>query len=176
MLKTKREMELNVNSNMNIRIMEKGGIKVKSLLVDKYPFKPQKCLISNCPFCNEGKVLKICESNKMHCSTHNFGYSISCSECPVTYEGESHRRAAIRAKEHNRALEKGDLNSPLVKHMLQNHPQGATLKFKIVSKFSDAFTRQSEESVRIQNSAPACMNSKAEFNAPPITRISVETT
>ena len=172
----KREMELNLNSNMNIKIIEKGGIKVKSLLVDKNPFKTSKCLISNCPFCNEDKILKICDSNKMSCSTHNFGYSISCSECPVTYEGESHRKAAIRAREHNRDLENNNLSSPLVKHMQQYHPQGTTFKFKIVSKFSDALTRQSEESVRIQSSAPACMNSKAEFNAPPITRISVETT
>ena len=70
-------MELNLNSNMNIKIIEKGGIKVKSLLVDKNPFKTSKCLISNCPFCDEDKILKICDSKKMSCSTHNFGYSIS---------------------------------------------------------------------------------------------------
>ena len=39
--------------------------------------------------------------------------------------------------------------------------------------YYDALTRQSEESVRIQSSAPACMNSKAEFNAPPIPRIMI---
>ena len=159
---------------MNIRIIEKGGIKMKNLVVDKNPFEPKKCSISNCPFCNNGKTLKICESNRMHCSTHNFGYTISCSECPMKYEGESYRKAAIRAREHDRDLEKGDLNSPLVKHLFQNHPQGATFKFRINRKFHDALTRQSEESVRIQSSAPACMNSKAEFNAPPIPRIIVE--
>ena len=63
---------------------------------------------------------------------------------------------------------------PLVKHLLQNHPQGAKFKFKINRQFHDALTRQSEESVRIQSSAQACMNSKAEFNAPPIPRIIVE--
>ena len=170
----KRERELNLNSKMNIRIIEKGGIKMKNLVVDKNPFEPKKCSISNCPFCNNGKTLKICESNRMHCSTHNFGYTISCSECPMKYEGESYRKAAIRAREHDRDLEKGDLNSPLVKHLFQNHPQGATFKFRINRKFHDALTRQSEESVRIQSSAPACMNSKAEFNAPPIPRIIVE--
>ena len=69
----KREMELNLNSKMNIRIIEKGGIKMKNLVVNKNPFEPKKCTISNCPFCNNGKTLKICESNRMHCSTHNFG-------------------------------------------------------------------------------------------------------
>ena len=84
------------------------------------------------------------------------------------------RKAANRAREHNRDLEKGDQNSPLVKHLLQNHPQGAEFKFKRNRQFDDALTRQSEESVRIQSSAQACMNSKAEFNAPPIPRIIVE--
>ena len=141
----KREMELNLNSRMNIKIIEKGGTKMKNLIVNKNPFEPKKCSISNCPFCNDGKILKICDSNKMHCSTHNFGYTISCSECSMKYEGESYRKAAIRAREHNRDLEKWDPNSPLVKHLLQNHPTGATFKFKINKQFYDALTRQSED-------------------------------
>ena len=43
--------------------------------------------------------------------------------------------------------------------------------FKVTGKFFDALSRQADESVRIQSSYGLVMNSKSEFNAPPIKRI-----
>ena len=37
----KRERELNLNSKMNIRIIEKGGIEMRNLVVNKNPFEPK---------------------------------------------------------------------------------------------------------------------------------------
>ena len=56
----KREVELNKNSDMNIRIVERGGPKMKHILVKKNPFPPKKCDINFCPFCNEDKNIEIC--------------------------------------------------------------------------------------------------------------------
>ena len=44
----------------------------------------------------------------------------------------------------------------------------------MTGKFKDALTRQADEGARIKNLAHLCMNSKAEFNAPPIKRIRVD--
>ena len=46
---------------------------------------------------------------------------------------------------------------------------------EITGSFKDALTRQAEEAVRIQARKPSeIMNSKSEFNHPPIARVIVE--
>ena len=40
----KREAELNVHSGLRIKIVEKGGAKLKNLVVKKNPFKTEECL------------------------------------------------------------------------------------------------------------------------------------
>ena len=92
----------------------------------------------------------------------------------MKYEGESHRRISVRGSEHVKALRKGEKNSPLYKHLVNHHPNGGCkFKLKITGKFQDAFTRQADESTRIQTIAHLWMNSKSEFNAPPIKRICI---
>ena len=162
-----------MNTNMNIKIVEKGGIKIKNILVKKNPFPAGKCTILHCPFCNNDKYLKISSENRKHCSSHNVGYTIKCTKCDATYEGETSRKAAVRAIEHSSDLKKFNPESPLVKH-LNLHPDGTEFEFRIRSQFYDALSRQADESVRIQNAASACLNSKSEFNAPKIARITMK--
>jgi len=65
----KRERELNCESEINIKFIEKGGIKVKNLLVKKDPFPTQKCGVSNCPFCNKlNPQILIDRKQKMYCT------------------------------------------------------------------------------------------------------------
>ena len=172
----KREIELNKNSEMNIRIVERGGTKMKNILVQKNPFPPQKCKINFCPFCNEDQNIEISPENKFHCSSHNVGYMIECQSCKRIYHGETSRKASVRAIEHCKQVQKGDDESPLVKHLKLEHPEGSKFTLKVTGQFYDALTRQANESVRIQNSAKASLNSKAEFNGPKIARISLEKT
>jgi len=160
---------------MNIKVVEKGGIKIKNILVKKNPFPAENCTILHCPFCNSDNYLKISSENRKHCSSHNIGYTIKCTKCDATYEGETSRKAAVRAIEHSSDLRKSNPESPLVKH-LNLHPDGTEFEFKIRSQFHDALTRQADESVRIQNAASDCLNSKAEFNAPKIARITMKRT
>ena len=162
----KRELELNQKSEMNIRIVERGGTKMKNILVQKNPFPPEKCQINFCPFCNEDKNIEICTKNKFHCSSHNVGYQIKCNTCNSVYHGETSRKVSVRAIEHCKDILKQNEESPLVKHLLLKHPEGSKFTLKVTGQFYDALTRQANESVRIQSSATACLNSKAEFHGP----------
>ena len=170
----KREIELNKNSEMNIRVVERGGTKMKNILVQKNPFPPQKCQINFCPFCNKDKNIEISQENRFHCSSHNVGYVIECQSCKRVYHGETSRKASVRAIEHCKQVQKEDEESPLVKHIKLEHPGGSKFTLKITGQFYNALSRQANESVRIQNSAKASLNSKAEFNGPKIARISLE--
>ena len=109
------------------------------------------------------------------------GYRWRCLKCQVedkvqVYEGESGRSARIRGAEHLKDLEKKRQKSVLYKH-LQNAHNGEEAKFKmeITQKFKDALTRQANEAVRIY-SRPSheLLNSKAEFNHPPLARVVLE--
>ena len=59
-------------------------------------------------------------SNKFSCETTNVGYTIICEKCKGTYEGETSRKAKVRALEHLKDLEKQKHSTPLVKH-IKNH-------------------------------------------------------
>ena len=101
---------------------------------------------------------------------------IECQSCKRIYHGETSRKASVRAIEHCKQVQKGDDESPLVKHLKLEHPEGSKFTLKVTGQFYDALTRQANESVRIQNSAKASLNSKSEFNGPKIARISLEKT
>ena len=60
-----REAELNGHSTERIKIVEKGGIKMEKMLVNKNPFKNEKCQEKWCPLCKgEFGNLKIaCNTN-----------------------------------------------------------------------------------------------------------------
>ena len=57
------------------------------------------------------------------------------------------------------------------------HPENENVQFKmeITGLFKDALTRQANEAVRIFNCKPTeILNSKSQFNHPPIARITVD--
>ena len=166
----RRECELNSNNDMSIRIIEKGGTKVKSILTTSDPFPKTKCDLKDCPFCSPTPLIEV--EDGQNCRVHNVGYRILCKKCSMKYEGESHRMISVRASEHVRELRGGTKNNPLYKHKMKYHPkEGCNFKIKVTGKFFDALSRQADESVRIQSSYGLVMNSKSEFNAPPIKRI-----
>ena len=92
------------------------------------------------------------------------------------YEGETGRSARIRGLEHLKDFEKKKKTSALVKHADSEH-RNEEIKFKmeITKRFKDALSRQANEAVRIFNRSGAqLLNSKAEFNHPPLARVVVE--
>ena len=94
----------------------------------------------------------------------------------MVYEGETSRSARIRGGEHVRDFEKKRSSSVLYKHKeIEHKDEMMKIKMQITKKFKDPLTRQANEGVRINNrNKNELLNSKTEFNHPPIPRITVE--
>ena len=154
----KREMELNKNSQERVKIVERGGLKIKDILGTKTPFDIPKCVQKNCPLCtNSTYIVSSSEDSKIPCNSNNVGYRWRCWTCKENnsikvYEGETGRSARVRGLEHVKELEKKKKTSVLYKHVKNEH-NGENVKFKmeITQKFQDALSRQANEAVRIFN-------------------------
>ena len=103
---------------------------------------------------------------------------MTCEERNITkvYEGETGRSARTRGAEHLKELEKEKEKSVLFKHKMNDHKnEDVKFKMEITKKFHDALTRQANEAVRISSRPDKeLLNSKAEFNHPPLARVIVE--
>jgi hypothetical protein len=178
----KREADLNKFSEERIKIVEKGGLKIKDILSSRKTGKNSKCSKETCPICTESKFVKVNPDKKqLPCNTNNVGYRWRCLKCQENetvkiYEGESGRSARIRGGEHLRALEKKKSNSVLYKHVKNVHyNQEVKFEMEITQKFKDALTRQANEAVRIYSRPDhELLNTKSEFNHPPLARVVVE--
>ena len=74
---------------------------------------------------------------------------------------ETARLAKTRIREHLDDLLKQKSGSPLIKHINNHHPlEGGQTQFsvEVTGRFSSALSRQSDEAVRIRNSAKASTN------------------
>ena len=178
----KREADLNKFSEERIKIVEKGGLKIKDILSSRKPGQNSNCSKKTCPLCTESQFVKVNPDKKrLPCNTNNVGYRWRCLKCQENekvkiYEGESGRSARIRGGEHLRDLEKKKLNSVLYKHVKNDHDnQEVKFEMEITQKFKDALSRQANEAVRIYSRPDhELLNSKAEFNHPPLARVVVE--
>ena len=92
------------------------------------------------------------------------------------YKGETGRSARLRGAEHLKDLEKKREKSALFKHKMSDHPhESVKFKMEITGKFTDALTRQANEAVKIFNRpSHETLNSKSEFNHPPLNLVVVE--
>ena len=170
----RREAELNKNDKERVKIVEKGGLKMKNMLCAKNPFKKEKCQQKTCPLCTRSQFVDVSEGEvKVECNTNNVGYRWICITCQENnsvkvYEGETGRSARLRGAEHLKQLENKSENSVLFKHKMAAHKNDdVKFKMEITCKFKDALSRQANEGVRI-SSRPAheLLNSKSEFNHP----------
>ena len=175
----KREDEINRYSKTRIKIVEDGGVQLKNFLVQKDPFPKLKCEKKKCFVCNSEES----DAMKYACNSNNVGYRLECDTCIEkgkmrVYEGESSRSARIRGAEHMADYTNQRSNSVLLKHKLNEHQQEEMrIKMKITRKFKDPLTRQANEAVRINqrnNNKGELLNSKSEFNHPPLGRVVVE--
>ena len=180
----KREAELNKNTEERIRIVEKGGLKIKDILGSKNPFKKSNCNQKTCPLCtNSENVDTHSDEVKIPCNSNNVGYMWLCLTCKEkdkmkVYDGETGRSARLRGGEHLKDLEKKRSKSVLYKHKMSDHPhENVKFRMEITNKFKDALTRQANEAVRIfSRPSHETLNSKSEFNHPPLSRVVVEKT
>ena len=178
----KREAEINKNSDERIKIVEKGGSKIRDMLATKNSDKKSECSKKKCPLCKSSKFVEINpKGNQYPCNTNNVGYWWHCLICrqenkTKVDEGESSRSARIRGLEHLSELEKKNEKSVLYKHISSQHPKGEVkFQMEMTQKFRDALTRQANEAVRIYTRPDnELLNSKSEFNHPPMARVVVQ--
>ena len=175
----KREEELNRFKKERIKIVEDGGVQLKNFLVQKDPFPISKCEKIKCLICGSEKS----ENLKYACNSNNVGYKLECETClergqKRVYEGESSRSARVRGAEHLADYEKKRPNSVIFKHKQKEHfEEEMKIRMEITQKFRDPLTRQANEAVRIKNRSKnegELLNSKSEFNHPPLSRVVVE--
>ena len=172
-----REEEINRFSTERIKIVEGGGVQMKNLMVKKNPFPNTKCEKKKCIICNSNETGK----NEIPCNSNNVGYQLVCDTCRERgehkiYEGETSRSARVRGSEHLSNFRSDRVDSALYKHKHNDHAN-EEMKFsmRITKKFRDPLSRQANEAVRISGRKKGeLLNSKNEFNHPPIARISVD--
>ena len=87
-----------------MKLVERCGIKLKSLLWKADPWGGIQCADISCPICLE-------ESDRPICNVANAIYSNTCKQCKTEgkstqYIGETSRTVIERAKEHTR--DRGD--------------------------------------------------------------------
>ena len=70
----KREAELNKDPKDRVKMVEKGGMKIKNILCRKNPFKKSKCHQKTCPLCFQSTFVDASsEEVKVSCNTNNVG-------------------------------------------------------------------------------------------------------
>ena len=164
---------MNKNKTERIKIVEKGGTKIETLLTNENTFKNEKCEAKGCPLC-QGEYGEF----KIPCNTNNTGYRWICKTCEKTkkitkvYEGETSRSIRIRSMEHINSYK----TSVLFKHKTMDHiDENVEFGLEITGVFKDALTRQANEAIRIyRRNAAEILNSKSEFCHPPTARVLVE--
>ena len=121
------------------------------------------------------------ENLSIVCNTNNVGYRLYCGTCrdrgkDKAYEGETSRSGRLRGSEHLGDFLNKRPHSVLYKHKLVDHAdEEISVGMELTGKFKDALTRQADEAIRINShNTLELMNSKSEFNHPPIARVTVE--
>ena len=156
---------------LKIRVVEKGGRNIKSILQRSDVQPSTKCYKDNCVVC--------LTSDRGKCDVENAGYSVKCVKCEedgieVVMHGETGRCARVRCKEHYRDYQSGLPRSNLYQHVVDTHggDKNTQFKFEVVGVFQkDVLGRQLEEGLRIENQKGVSMNSQNEWQAPAVIKV-----
>ena len=171
----KHEMDNNQGRNFRVKIVEKAGRSLKSILAPNYPWSFSKCEDLDCFPCSSstGKI-------KVHCRTPGVVYNIICNLCHgmAIYYGESGKNCYSRGKKHLEDYKAGNSSHCMSIHMKIHHPQEPWLvsNFKMipVKSVRKPLDRQVSEALEIYNSeAEILMNSGAEWRAGQVPRAAV---
>ena len=173
------ELRKEYKNSLNINIIEKTGISLQKKLQTNNPFAKKHCGEKQCLSCDGKKSIK--------CRKQGVGYDFSCKECKKVrinsnYIGETGRNGFTRGKEHREALKNKNEKNALYKHWKNCHEKDnetekdriENFKMTIKESFPDPLSRQVNEGVKIKRFEGNLLNSKAEWNMPPVIRINVE--
>ena len=149
-----------------VKLVEKCGKKLKSLLWRADPWGGVTCMDLSCPLCSE-------DGDKPVCKVSNAIYSNTCKVCKkegksAQYIGETSRTLLERSKEHVRDRGDHKKTSHMREHASEYHPwEEVQYKFDLLRSCSTPLERQVCESVTIKllkREGVQIINSKTEYN------------
>ena len=144
-----------------VKVIEKLGTSLIDSLGNQAPWRSSHCGRSACwP----------CKAKEGSCRKHNILYKITCMTCQGQgkvrlYWGESHRSGWDRSADHAAALRSKDESYAIVKHWINDHPEGQPdYKFEVMRSFRSSLERQVMELIHIDEGKPEVrLNSKSEW-------------
>jgi hypothetical protein len=159
---------------MWIKVVERGGTKLKQVCKSN-PLATPGCKRVKCGICSGDKPGR--------CDMQSAGYRCICKECEkegvvCIYEGESGRTGFLRFLDHKTAVDKKKVDkSAVAKHMqVQHNGMKGQFSMEVTGTFQSCLTRLGDEGMRVRaeeedENINIVMNSRAEFNQPPLVRI-----
>ena len=160
-------------AGVKFRIIETGGISIKSILQRSNPVESPGCDSEDCLPCKPGR------GEGGQCEGCGINYEIECQLCPdgqrAKYIGESSRNLYTRSQEHMNNFRSGSQSSFILKHQNKDHGGAEPdYKAKVVARTRDCLTRQVREAVMIRRCPVQILNGKAEWHQPPLYRVQHE--
>ena len=174
-------------TGFRIKIVVRGGTKLKQALPNTNPWSGSECGREDCVTCKQG------DENLQDCFRTNILYESKCLSCvrvggesdkgrmevmgrdEAVYVGESSRSLYERAKEHLEDALGQEEDSHIFKHWETCHrgEEMPRFKFSIVRSFQDCLSRQIAESVRIGIRGKV-LNSQAVYSRCRLPRLTVD--
>ena len=162
-----------------MRVTERGGTPLGSLLSNKNLWSGQECGRGECRSCAQSG------DRREDCIRRNILYESECTKCskqsdkgeggPNIYVGETARSLHERMTEHWKDAEGGKEESHMVEHVGEAHQgEAPEFKFKVVRGFKTSLDRQVAEAIRIEMRGGAALNRRGEFNRCKITRLGID--
>ena len=156
-------------STGRIRVVERLGPSISTLLCNPAPWRSSHCGRPNCA---------PCKSKEGSCKSRGVTYEICCLDCKEegvrsVYLGETHRTLWDRIREHMDGLDRQTEANCLVKHWRELHSGHEAPKFevKVRGRYKTATERQVAEGVLIETEKyDHLLNSKTEWGRNSIPR------
>ena len=146
--------------SQRIKIVERTGSTIKSMLSKKAPWPSSRCQAEEeCFYCMTSP------QGKGSCRNTGVGYRIICTLCTEegrvsSYEGETGRNLKVRGSKHLQEFKGGNSSNCMVIHNRSFHPQlncqpgDSDFNFRMECKgiFKTPLERQVNEALRIKHS------------------------
>ena len=167
----KKVAEKEKKGEIQFKIVEMGGRRLKNELQKSNPLSTPGCEKSDCIACRKEK------GKGGQCRRNNVNYEIECHLCkntsPTSYIGETARNLYTRGGEHLQRRREED--SFMKKHMQEKHlGEEEDFRAKVTHVNKDCLTRQVREGVLIRRCRKELMNTRSEWFQPPLYRIRSE--
>ena len=155
--------------HLKIKVVERAGCTIKSMLQRSNPFGVKDCLRDRCLICSQG-----CGTD---CRTRGCVYEFLCVDCSRRYRGQTGRSIYERGVEHLKAWEREEDGCPLQRHANLYHGGGHfEVQVKVLSKCYGRPTKRLITEAVLIDELPdnEAMNSKSEWTYVKLGKVQVQ--